>query len=168
MHSPTGMDFGLLGGALYTLLFGRTLAILGLSAAVVLLTALDGGAWLNAGALIVALALVPAWLTTALQRQIERWLPHNVFVFIIGNGLFVTLLATAVTSVLLLTLGGLAATPAHLPVAEQSYHVAYALLLAWGEALLSSMLFSALVIFAPGAVHTYRQDLYLPARDPAR
>ena len=40
----------------------------------------------------------------------------------------------------------------------------YALLLAWGEALASGMLFSALVIFSPHLVLTYRQDLYLPPR----
>ena len=43
-------------------------------------------------------------------------------------------------------------------------HVAYSLLLAWGEALMSGMLFSALVVFTPQLVLTYRQDLYLPRR----
>jgi uncharacterized membrane protein len=43
-------------------------------------------------------------------------------------------------------------------------HVAYSLLLAWGEAILSGMLFSALVLFTPQLVLTYRQDLYLPRR----
>jgi len=45
-------------------------------------------------------------------------------------------------------------------------HLAYSLLLAWGEALLSGMLFSALVVFLPQAVLTYRQDVYLPPRHP--
>ena len=35
-------------------------------------------------------------------------------------------------------------------------------LLAWSEAIVSGMLFSALVIFLPSIVLTYRRDLYLP------
>ena len=49
-------------------------------------------------------AVLPALLTTALQRAVARWLPKNLFIFIIGNGMFVTLAATALTSVLLLLL----------------------------------------------------------------
>jgi uncharacterized membrane protein len=36
--------------------------------------------------------------------------------------------------------------------------------MAWSEALLSGMLLSALVIYRPHLVMTYRQDLYLPPR----
>jgi uncharacterized membrane protein len=160
VRSPLGLDFGLLGSALFALVYGRARATLGLLAAAVLATALHGGAWLNLGVVGVALAVVPAWLASALQGQIERRLPRQLFVFIIGNGLFVTLLATAASSALLLSLSAVE-LPAAVPVGD---HYAYALLLAWGEALLTGMLFSALVVFAPRAVLTYRQELYLPAR----
>jgi len=161
VHSPVGLDFGLMGGALFALVFGRARAILGLMAALVLYTYLDGGSWINVGLNGLALALVPAWITTALQRQIERWLPKNLFVFIIGNGLFVSLAATACTSILVLALSLAESTGA---VRLLGDHIAYSLLLAWGEALISGMLFSALVVFAPAAVLTYREDLYLPPR----
>jgi uncharacterized membrane protein len=42
------------------------------------------------------------------------------------------------------------------------------MLLAWGEALMSGMVFSALVVFLPQAVLTYRQDTYLPPRRTSR
>jgi uncharacterized membrane protein len=161
VRSPVGLDFGLLGSALFALIFGRARAVLGLTAAVALYTALDGGAWFNVGVNAVILALVPAWLTTALQRQIERRLPKNLFVFIIGNGLFVTLLTTACVSGLILSLSAMELAGAPRMVGD---HLAYSLLLAWGEALLSGMLFSALVVFLPGAVLTYQQDVYLPPR----
>ena len=41
---------------------------------------------MNLGVAAVVLALLPAWLATALQRRVERWLPRHLFVFIIGNG----------------------------------------------------------------------------------
>ena len=106
--------------------------------------------------------MAPAWIATALQRQIERRLPKNLFVFIIGNGLFVTLRCDRwcqrTDSGSIDRRGGTATR------ALLGDHIAYSLLLAWGEAVISGMLFSALVVFAPRAVLTYRQDLYLPPK----
>lgn len=164
MQAPAGLGLGLLGSALFALLFGRALAMLGLTAAAALATLLAGGNWFDLGTASVLLALLPAWLATALQRRIERWLPHNVFVFIIGNGLFVSLATTVAASGAVLAVTALAQPAPQQLLAD---HLAYVLLLAWGEALLSGMLFSALVIFAPRAVRTYDLDLYLPARRSA-
>ena len=164
VRSPVGLDFGLLGGALFTLVFGRARAILGLLAALALHTLLTGGSWVNFGLNGTLLAIVPACAASLLQRLIERWLPKNIFVFIFGNGLFVTLLVTALASVLLLVAS---AAGAHAALRQLSEHLAYSLLLAWGEALVSGMIFSALVVFLPQAVLTYRQDAYLPPH-PAR
>jgi uncharacterized membrane protein len=161
VRSPVGLDFGLLGAALFTLVFGRARAILGLLAALALHTLMTGGAWANFGLNGVLLAIVPACSASLLQRAIERWLPKNIFVFIFGNGLFVTLLVTALASALML-----AASAAGAPAAPRQFgeHLAYSLLLAWGEALVSGMIFSALVVFLPQVVLTYRQDTYLPPR----
>lgn len=163
VRSPVGLDFGLLGGALFALVFGRDRAILGLLAALALHTTMTGGSWLNFGINGTLLAVVPAGIASALQRLIERWLPKNIFVFIFGNGLFVTLVVTALASALLLAAASASsgAAPSHL-----NEHLAYSLLLAWGEALVSGMIFSALVVFLPQAVLTYRQDTYLPPRRP--
>ena len=159
-NSRDGLDVGLVGSALFALVFGRERALLGLLAAVALHTILANGSWLNFGINGTLLAVVPAWLATTLQRLLER-LPHNIFIFIIGNGMFVTLLVTAVVSVSFVAIAVLVAGVASPSTTEL---LAYSLLLAWGEALLSGMIFSALVVFVPGIVLTYRQDVYLPPR----
>ncbi len=156
-----GPAFGMLGAALYALLFGRARAVLGLLGALLLHTWLVNGAWANVGLNGLLFAVLPALIASSLQRALERWLPKNVFVFIIGNGMFVTLAATAVTSLVLLTLSINIATA---PTTDYGDYVGYSLLLAWGEALLSGMIFSALVIFMPQVVLTYREDSYLPRR----
>lgn len=156
--SHDGLDVGLCGSALFALVFGRERAVLGLLAAVALHTILANGSWANFGINGTLLAVVPAWLATAQQRRLER-LPPNLFIFIIGNGLFVTLLVTAFVSVSFIALAAfLGDTSASIDL------LAYSLLLCWGEALLSGMIFSALVVFLPGIVMTYRQDIYLPPR----
>jgi len=158
-RATTGAAFGLLGVGFYSLIFGRHWARLGLLLAVALQTALGGGNWMNFGVNGLLLAVVPTLLASTLQRQFELRLPKNVFIFMIGHGMFVTLAVTVVTSALLVAVSWLLKPgPADLD------QFAYALLLAWGEALASGMLFSALVIFGPHLVLTYRQDLYLPPR----
>jgi uncharacterized membrane protein len=152
----------MLGVALFSLLFGRARAVLGLLAALVVHATFTGGAWANLGVNGLLFAALPAWIATALQRQIEARLPKNLFIFIIGNGMFVALVTTAVTSVVQLLAALAIAVPA--TFVNFGAHVGYALLLAWGEALVSGMIFSALVVFRPGVVLTYRQDLYLPPR----
>jgi uncharacterized membrane protein len=164
VRSPVGLDFGLLGGALFTLVYGRARAILGLLCALALHTLMTSGAWLNFGIAGTLLAVVPACSASLLQRLIERSLPRNIFVFIVGNGLFVTLIVTALAGALLLAAG---LTGAQVAPRQLNEHIAYSLLLAWGEALVSGMIFSALVVFLPQAVLTYRQDIYLPPRRPS-
>lgn len=159
VRTADGAAFGLLGAALYALVFGLHWARLGLIAAVALHTALHGGSWASFGINGLLLAVVPTAIAGVLQGQLERRLPTNLFIFIIGNGLFVSLLTTIATSMLLLAAGWLMA-----PTSAAQDKFAYALLLAWGEALASGMVFSALVVFGPHLVLTYRQDLYLPPR----
>lgn len=157
-----GPTFGMLGVALYVLLFGRARALLGLLGALLLHTWLADGAWMTLGLNGLLFAVLPALVASTLQRGLERWLPTNVFVFIIGNGLFVTLTVTAITSLALLALSMNATNAA--ATTHYGDYVGYSLLLAWGEALLSGMIFSALVIFLPQVVLTYSEDRYLPPR----
>jgi len=157
-----GPSFGLLGCALYAMLFGRARGMLGLTLALIMHTALHDGAWLNLGINGMLFAVLPALVVGQMLRTIEAALPHSVFIFMIGNGMFTSLAATALTSVALMaTAVGAGAAPL---AADLGDYISAALLLAWGESIVSGMLFSALVIFLPAVVLTYRRDLYLPVR----
>jgi uncharacterized membrane protein len=157
-----GPRFGMLGAGLYAIVFGRARGALGLMLALVVHTALAHGAWRNLALNGLLFAFLPAMIAGTLQQRLESTLPHNLFVFIIGNGMFATLLATAVTSVALIETA--LATGAAPQVADLGSYLAAALLLSWSEAIVSGMLFSALVVFLPAVVLTYRRDLYLPGR----
>jgi uncharacterized membrane protein len=104
-------------------------------------------------------AVVPALVASQVQSGIARWLPRQLFVFIIGNGMFATLAAAAIGNLLLFTVGSLV-LPAGAHVVLGVY-VGPILLLAWSEAIVSGMLLSALVIFAPEVVQTFRPEVYL-------
>jgi uncharacterized membrane protein len=157
-----GPSFGMLGCGLYVILFGRARGLLGLMLALVLHTALHDGAWLNLGLNGVLFALLPALIVGAIQDRIAAVLPKNLFIFMIGNGMFTTLVANGVTSVALIAAAvGVGASP---HVTDLGDYFSAALLLAWGESIVSGMLFTALVIFLPAVVPTYERDLYLPLR----
>lgn len=155
-----GTRFAMFGSALVALVCGRDRAILALLLALAAHTAFAGGAWRNFGLNGALLALLPVAVVATAQRLIEAHLPRNLFVFIIGCGLGASLLAAALTG---LAVQAVAVTWLA-PSAARTDTVAYALLLAWAEALVSGMIFSSLVIFRPDAVATYRRDLYLPTR----
>lgn len=162
VRALAGLEVGLLGSALVALLLGPWRGVLALLAALALFNVLAPGSWPNFGLNAWLLAALPCLIASSLQRAITRWLPHNVFIFMLGNGLFVVLLTTAVVSLARIAMA-LAIAPADVEL-QAGDAAAYALLLAWGEALLSGMLFSAFVIYFPHLVLTYDQDLYLPRR----
>jgi uncharacterized membrane protein len=153
------LHLSMIGVSLYALIFGYARALLGASVALIGLTVLADIAWLDIGWSGLLLAALPAWIATTLQRGLGSHLPRNLFVFIIGNGLFATLIASSTASVASLT-AQFAVAPTE--VANVAEIIGYALLLAWGEALASGMIFSALVIYRPQIVMTYAQDDYLP------
>lgn len=156
----SGPAIGMLGVALYALLFGWARSVLGLTLALILFVTLRAGSFRNLGLDGLLLAALPAFLTRGAQLTLERFLPRLIFVFIIGNGLFTTLFTTAVTGVCL----SLAALVTGIAAADLGIrpYLGPILLLAWGEALCSGMLFSALVVYRPDLVLTYEQDVYLP------
>jgi uncharacterized membrane protein len=155
------VEIAMIGVSLYALLFGYARALLGAAVALIGLNFFAGGAWAGVGLQgLVAIAL-PAALAAGLQRLIAARLPRHLFVFILGNGLFVTLMASGCAQVATVGLQ-IALAPGAVPNGGEL--IGYALLLAWGEALASGMIFSALVIFRPQIVMTYAQDDYLPPR----
>jgi len=162
IHVGPGPAFGMLGAGLYVLVFGARRGMLGLVLALLLHTACTDGSWRNLGVNGLLLAALPAVLARSCQRLIEKRLPPQLFVFIIGNGMFTTLITAVVAGMAIFTVAALVDPAAGYRNLGQ--YLGPLLLLAWSEAIVSGMLFSALVIFQPGIVLTYRQDRYLPPR----
>jgi len=156
-----GVQLSMIGMPLYALLFGFARALCGGLITLAGFVLLTERGWSGFGIAALVMVALPAGLVSLAQQQLAARLPHNLFVFIIGNGLFVTLAAAAVTGVARLLLEA-----ELVPSISSAWSdvIGYALLLAWGEALASGMIFAALVIFLPQVVMTYVQDDYLPRR----
>lgn len=115
--------------------------------------------WRAWGLRLVIGGILPIWSMWLLVQACKRWLPRNLFVFLLGCGLFglagcygVQLLAT---SWLLAAL-----SPVSVPDLSDTV-MPYALLLASGEAWMEGMIITVLVVYVPGAVRLFDEGFYL-------
>ena len=121
------------------------------------------GCWLavrHAGEPLVWLGLVPMTLALALGAGIRRWLPHHLFVYILGRGFFATAMAGSVAGAVSVALHGVPGSlqPSDMMLAR--------FLAAWGDAFLSGMVVAIFVAFRPQWLATYADRLYLPGHRP--
>jgi uncharacterized membrane protein len=152
-----GAALHLLGMPLFVLMFGRQLAIVGLAISVIAFTDIRHGLWANAGMNMLLLSILPAWCGDAVMRATRRFLPHHLFVYLLGNGFFGAMAMLAVTG--LISLGVQAMWAMESPL--QADTVAYMLLLAWGEAFLTGFLLTIFTVYRPQWVLTFDDDVYL-------
>jgi uncharacterized membrane protein len=150
------------GACLLVMMAGWPLAMLGL-AATAAMTALAAHLDL-AEALhrLVWLGVLPGTLAMLLGAAVRRWLPHHLFVYILGRGFFVTLLAG--------TLAGAGALLLHggVGVLADGDLMLGRWLSAWGDAFITGMFVSIFVAFRPQWLATYADRIYLapPGRTP--
>jgi uncharacterized membrane protein len=153
---PGGLVLQLSGACLLVLTLGWPLAVL------MLLPIAAAGALLGghgAADTVVQIAwhgIVPATLALGLGALTRRWLPHHLFVYILGRGFFATLLATALAGALSVAWRG---TPDGMQTGEV---LVGHWLMAWGEAMATGMLVAVFVAFRPQWLPTYSDHLYLP------
>lgn len=155
------LNLHLMGLSLFPLMFGRSLATLGLGLSVIAYTALFDGVWRNLGMNLLLLAVFPAWLSDLILTATKKRLPHHMFVYLFGNGFF--------GSMAVLSLTGLISIGAHqLWIAalgsSASDTIAYMLLLAWGETFLIGFLVTIFAVYRPQWLFTFDDTLYLRDR----
>jgi uncharacterized membrane protein len=144
------------GACLLLLMAGWPLAVLGQFAAALVLVlsgTLDAP---TAGQRWVWLGILPATLALAFGAAVRRWLPHDLFVYILARGFLATLLATAVAAWLAPWHHG-----ADLGLGTGDQMVGR-WLTAWSEAMITGMLVAVFVAFRPRWLATYSDALYLP------
>jgi len=151
------------GACLLMLMMGWPLAVLALLPVALATALLAGLDWVEGLHRLVWLGLVPASLAMAMGAALRRWLPHHLFVYILGRGFFATALAGALAGVLSAWLDVLPALPGGLAADDLALG---RWLAAWGDAWLSGTLVAIFVAFRPEWLATYTDRLYLPPEPP--
>lgn len=157
-----GLGMHLLGATVLMLMFGPRLAQLALyavSAAAAFAGMGDATAY-PANALLAG--ALPVWVSYALLRAIERWLPPQLFVFIFAGGFFAGALAMAAS--VIMAAGLHAAAGSYAPAYLAEYYLPYALLLSWGEAFMTGMFTALMVAYYPQWILMFDDRRYLARR----
>ncbi|MCW5635812.1 MAG: hypothetical protein KIT17_20920 [Rubrivivax sp.] len=104
------------------------------------------------------LGLAPATLALALGAAVRHGLPRHLFVYILGRGFIVPVLAN-------MAAGTAQALAQPLPAGLALEDLLIARWLAgWGDAILTGMIVAIFVAFRPQWLATYADRLYLPTR----
>ena len=158
-----GLNLHMLGATAFTLMFGRQLALIGLSivlAAVTLNGALNGiEAWQAFALNALALAVFPVFFTQAILRGVERFLPAHIFVYIFVAafiGAACTVVATGALTTWLLWLSG--AYAAHVLLYE---YLPFYALLGFSEAWFNGAAITLMVVYFPHWVGSFDDRRYL-------
>lgn len=147
------------GIALLMLMAGWPLAILSLWP-IAAITVLAGHVDLSEGLhRLVWLGVAPATLMLAIGGALRRWLPHHLFIYILGRGFLGTFAACTLAG--LLGLAWQAGPSLNLPPADMRMA---RVLTAFGEAFLTGMLTAIFVALRPQWLATYTDRLYLPPK----
>lgn len=150
--------FHLLGASLASLLCGARLALLAVAVVVAVATVLRDGLWANYALSVLAMGAVPVSITMAVHRVTERYLVPNMFIYFfivafLGSGLAMTGSAFTASAAV-----ALAAVQPSTSFDEYSPYVLY---LAFGEATVSGMLMTLVVVYRPSWVATFDDKRYL-------
>lgn len=158
-----GLDLHLLGAMMFTLMFGRALAILGFSLVLAGVTLngelLGREGWLAYGLNALVLAVFPVLLADAIRRGVDRWLPVNFFVYVFVTAFFgaaATVMATGLLASSLLWLAAVYPAPTLL-----DDYLPYYFLLGFAEAWLNGAMITLMVVYAPAWVGSFDDRRYL-------
>lgn len=166
---PGGMSLQYVGAAWLALLLGYPRTVLSMALIALARAARFDLPLADQAMPLLLLGIAPAWLIWLITRGCRRWLPPNLFVFLLGAGFLGLFVAYALPLLAAAAIGAwaLAAEPTVGKQALAGYWalmLPYALLLATGEAWLEGMLTTLLVVFAPGTVRLFDERYYLQRR----
>ena len=153
-----GLALHHLGATLFTLMFGWQLALLGLSAVLVGVTANGNAGWealASNGLLDVALPVFVSWM---IYQQVVNRLPKNPFIYIFVGGFFGAAIAIGVSSLAIffaLWINGV--YPVDHLVSE---YLPFIPLIMFPEAFMTGGIITFLVILAPRWLSTFDDAVY--------
>jgi uncharacterized membrane protein len=163
-----GLNLHLLGVTAFTLMFGRQLAIIGLSAvlaAVTLNASLKGiDGWQPFALNALVMVMFPVFVAHAILRIVERFLPANFFIYIFVATFFgagACVVATGALASLLLLVSGAYS----LDLLLYEYFPFY-ILLGFAEAWLNGAAITLMVVYYPRWVITFDDRRYLWKKPP--
>lgn len=154
-----GLNLHLLGATAFTLMFGRQLAIVGLSVVMAAVTFNGAAGWEAYALNILITAVFPCFIADLLLKVVERYLPPNFFCYIFCAAFFgaaIAVVSTGLLATMVLWLAGV--YPADMLFND---YFPYFALLGFAEAWLNGAAITLMVIYYPNWVGSFDDRRYL-------
>jgi uncharacterized membrane protein len=154
-----GLEFHLLCATSLTLMFGWSLALLGIALALLGISLAGWSDWHNYPFNFVSLGLLPVSLSYFSLLVARTFLPKHFFIFIFINAF--------ITAGLVLILSGYATTALLVLAGHSSYQalessvMPFFPMMFFPEAMLNGWIMTLLVVFRPEWVYSFRDEEYL-------
>jgi uncharacterized membrane protein len=143
------------GACLLALMAGWPLAVIGMLPVAIAAAWVGDASWPLALHHLVWFGIAPASVVALIGAAIQRWLPAQVFVYILGQAFLATLAAAAMTGAAAVLI---ADSPSMLSTQDL---VISRLLSAFGDAFLTGMLVAIFVAYQPAWLATWADRRYL-------
>lgn len=152
------LGFHFLGVTVYTLMFGWSLATIGVSLIAVAVTVMSGD-WAALATNSLVLGVLPVATSYGVYRLVYRYLPRHLFVYIFLCAFLNAMLAAGAAVLALVTL--LVFTEAYAFARISSEYLPYLPLYVFPEGMLNGMLTTVLIVLQPDWLKTYDDAIYL-------
>ncbi|MEX8501039.1 hypothetical protein [Leptothrix ochracea] len=163
-----GPQMQLSGACLMVLMFGWPLAMLTLWPVAFLGGWLAGVSMDRTTELLLWNGMMPGTLALLIGLATRRFLPHHLFVYILGRGFLTTALALGISGSVWLWMGPATAAQASVVPSNLSELLIGRWLISWAEAFATGGMTAIFVAFHPEWMVTYSDQRYLPKQERAK
>lgn len=152
------LGFHFLGVTVYTLMFGWSFGVIGVSITAVGVTLMNGE-WTALGINALLLGVLPVSTSYGIYYLVHRYLPRHLFVYIFLCAFFNAMVAAGVVVLTLVTLLVLTETYTFARISDE--YLPFLPLYLFPEGMLNGMVTTALIALKPDWLKTYDDDVYL-------
>lgn len=152
------LGFHFLGVTVYTLMFGWSLGVIGVSLIAVGVT-LASGEWSALAMNALLLGILPVSISYGVYYCVYRYLPRHLFIYIFVGAFFNAMLAAGVTILTLVTL--LVVSESYSFDRISSEYLPFVPLYLLPEGMLNGMVTTVLIVLQPDWLKTYDDTIYL-------
>jgi uncharacterized membrane protein len=154
-----GLNLHLLGATAFTLMFGRQLAIIGLSVVMAAITFNGAAGWEAYALNVLVTGVFPCFAADLLLKIVQRYLPPNFFCYIFCGAFFgagIAVVSTGLLATIVLWLAGVYSAD----MLFEDYFPYFALL-GFAEAWLNGAAITLMVVYYPHWVGSFDDRHYL-------
>ena len=152
------LGFHFLGVTVYTLMFGWSLGVIGVSLIAVGVTVTSGD-WSALAMNALLLGILPGSTSYAVYRLVYRYLPRHLFIYIFLCAFFNAMIAAGAVILTLVTLLVFAESYTFSRISNE--YLPFVPLYLFPEGMLNGMVTTALIVLKPDWLKTYDDEIYL-------